>query len=159
MASHRFKLVKGNPNIELFLGTAAQVWAAGDLVYMYDGGLKIVDTSGSGISAASALGVVQETTASATAKLYPVSVITPEQVWRAFPTSTVTPSSDLEPGVDYTIEQTDTLLGEVTSTEGANAVFIREDINIGSDGTSAGDPILIRFDSAVCQATEGSAVV
>ena len=157
--AHRFKLVSGKPNIRGFLATAGQVWAAGDLVYLYDGALKIVDTTGSGISAASLLGVVQETTASAVARYYPVSVITPEQIWRAFPTSTVTPSTDLEQGVDYTIEQTDTLLGEMTSTEGANAVFVGEILTVLSDGDAAGDPILIRFDAAVCQAIQGSAVV
>lgn len=152
MAIPRFKLVSGKPNVQYLPEAASQSFSAGDLVVLSSGAVQIVSATGAGASGI--YGVAAENASGTTSADVAVYVVTPEQVWRAFPNSAVIPSASFSLGVDYKIKQTTTNGGEVSAAAGADAIVVGIKYG-GNDGTSAGDPILIRFDSDACQGILG----
>jgi len=85
-----------------------------------------------------------------------VMVVTPDQLWKAFPTSTVVPDDSLEVGKDYAIKQQAEGEGEFTSTEGSCGIYYGPDKESLGKGATAGDCVLFKFDSTACQGRLGN---
>lgn len=153
MAIQRFQLVEGDPNIQQFPEGATQSFLVGDLVVLTSG--LVVECNSATLT--SILGVATTTgVADSNYKYIGVMVITPDQLWKCFPTSTVTPDDDLEVGKDYAIKQQAEGEGELTSTEGSAAIYygpVRESLG---KGATAGDAVLIKFDATACQGRLGN---
>ena len=151
MANPRFKLVDGPENLREFPEGSTQAFLAGDLVFMSSDALVIC--TGASQGAAGILGVAAKDASGTAGTMIPVYVATPEQVWRAYPAATKKPTANFDRGVDYKIGQASAGAAALGAA-GTDAVVVS--FNVGmSDGTSAGDPILIRFDQAACQGIQG----
>jgi hypothetical protein len=151
MAIQRFKLVSGPTHIQNVPEAASQTFLAGDLVFMSSDAVTICTGTAQGGSGI--FGVAAANATSTTGAKVAVYVVSPEQVWRAFPATTVVPTASFDVGVDYKLPQA-SAGAAVVGGAGADAVVASFDYN-GNDGTSAGDPILIRFDADACQARLG----
>ena len=151
MAVQRLKLVSGNGNIQNVTEGTTQTFYAGDLVDLASGVATIC--TGSSQGAAGIFGVAAANSSATTGAKVAVYVASPEQVWRAFPATTVVPTTGFSAGVDYHLGQS-SAGAAVLGTAGADAVVVGFDYG-GCDGTTAGDPILIRFDTDACQARIG----
>ena len=153
MATPRFELFTGPTNIEQHPEANSQSFLRGDLVYLSSS--QVTVCNGTGIGASGIYGVAMKNAVNNSVNaMTPVSVISPDQIWRCFPTSTITPSTDLSIGVDYQIKQTAVGAGELTDSAGTDAV-VRSWLYKNSTGATAGDPVYISFDSTACQASEG----
>jgi hypothetical protein len=75
----------------------------------------------------------------------PVYMFSAEQVWRAFVNTAVTPTASLTVGVDYKVKQASVGAAEVSTAAGTDVVVYSLKAE-GKDGTSAGDPILVKID-------------
>ena len=151
MAVQRLKLVSGNANIQNVPEAASQSFLAGDLVFMSSDAVTIC--TGTAQGASGIFGVAAANASGTTSAKVAVYVATPEQVWRAFPSTSVVPTASFDVGVDYKLAQSSAGAG-VLGAAGADAVIASFDY-AGNDGTTAGDPILIRFDADACQARLG----
>lgn len=153
MARHRFTIVEGDPNIRRFPEGASQSFHVGDLVVLTSG--LVVECDSATLS--SILGVATTTGVNdSNYKYIGVMVADPNQLWKTFPTSTVTPDDDLEVGKHYSLKQQAEGEGEFTSTENECAIYcgpVRESLG---KGATAGDPVLFKFHTSACQARRGN---
>jgi len=155
MAVKRFSLYRGKPNVSMFPEAASQSFNAGDLVYLVSG--RVTICTGTAQGALGIFGVACRDGVTSTGTAYPdtpVMVITPEQEWRAYPATTVVPSTGLDAGVGYKVAQSSAGAG-VLGAAGSDCVVVKLKA-MGQDGGTAGDPVIIRFCSTACQSIEGS---
>jgi hypothetical protein len=103
----------------------------------------VVVATGTGISA-DMLGVAGKDATGTTGSAIPVYVFSPEQVWCAYPNTAKKPTS-FSIGVDVKIKQASVGAGEVSTAAGADAIVYSHKAQ-GKDGTTAGDPMLIKID-------------
>jgi hypothetical protein len=151
MAIPRFKLVSGPTHIQNVPEAASQAFLQGDLVFMSSDAVTIC--TGTAQGASGIFGVAAANASGTTGADCPVYVATPEQVWRAFPGTSIVPTASFDVGVDYKLAQSSAGAG-VLGAAGADAVIASFNYG-GNVGTTAGDPILIRFDADACQARLG----
>jgi hypothetical protein len=152
VAIERFQLYRGKPNLQDFKEGATQTFNRGDIVKLSSN--LVVIATGTGLGNV-ILGVAAADASGTTSAKIPVYVVTPEQEWRAFPKSTKKPTS-FSLGVDYKIKQASAGAAEVsTSTNAAADVVVVAHALKNNDGTTAGDPMLVRFDVASCVMIEG----
>ena len=152
MAIKRFELYRGKPNVVAHPEKNSQSFLAGDLIKISSG--QVALWTGTDIGAAGVFGVackngVNDTNNSDT----PVMVITPTQEWRAFPATSVAPTASFSVGVDYKVAQASAGAGYIGAA-GVGCVIAKIKAK-NQDGTTAGDPMIIRFSNAGLQGLEG----
>ena len=150
MAIEKFQLFRGKPNLQDFKEGATQTFNRGDIVKLSSN--LVVIATGTGLGNV-ILGVAAADASGTTSAKIPVYVVTPEQEWRAFPKSTKKPTS-FSLGVDYCIKQASAGAGHVSTGAGADVVVVAHAVK-SKLGTTAGDPMLVRFDVASCKMIEG----
>lgn len=153
MARHRFTIVEGDPDVQQVPEGASQTFHAGDLLVMTSG--LAVECNSATLTSIFGVATTHGVNDS-NYKYIGVMVINPDQLWKCFPTSTVTPDSDLEVMKDYAIKQQAEGEGELTSTEGSAAIYYGPVRESSGKGATAGDPVLIKFDTAACQGRAGN---
>jgi hypothetical protein len=136
--------VSGPENIRLLGEKASQTFKRGDILKM-SGSLVQLATA-TGISANMA-GVAAADASGTTSADVPVYMFSAEQVWRAFVNTAVVPTASFTVGVDYKVKQASVGAGEVSATAGTDVVVYSLKAE-GQDGTTAGDPILVKIDSS-----------
>ena len=139
----------------MFPEAASQSFNAGDLVYLASG--RVTICTGTAQGALGIFGVACRDGITSTGTAYPdtpVMVITPEQEWRAYPATSVVPATGLDAGVGYKLPQASAGAGYVGGA-GSDCVVVKLKA-MGKDGTTAGDPVIIRFSSTACQSIEGT---
>jgi hypothetical protein len=150
LAVPRFSLVSGPENLRIFDEKASQTFKRGDILVLSSNQVKLA--TGTGISA-DMLGVAAADASGTTAADIPVYVFSSEQVWRALPNTAKKPTS-FSLGVDYKIKQTAVGAGEVSTAAGADAIVYSYSAE-GNDGTTAGDPMLIKIDTSNIAMAQG----
>jgi hypothetical protein len=150
VAIEKFQLFRGKPNLQDFKEGATQSFNRGDIVKLSSN--LVVIATGTGLGNV-ILGVAAADASGTTSAKIPVYVVTPEQEWRAFPKSTKKPTS-FSLGVDYKIKQASAGAGHVSTAGGADVVVVAHAVK-NNLGTTAGDPMLVRFDVASCKMIEG----
>jgi hypothetical protein len=136
--------VSGPDNIQKFKEGTAETFLRGDIVSISSG--LIEDTLDAAAISGPLLGVAMADN-DASGVLIPVSVFTSEQVWACPTDSGVTPSGLYE-GVDYEVSQSAAGTAVMTSGTSTVTVVLYSYRAMGRDGTTAGDPVLVKIDQA-----------
>lgn len=144
MAVERFSLVSGPDNILEFKEySTSQTFVRGDIVGLTAN--TVSDILESPITANSAMGVAMGDASGVANTLIPVSVISGNQVWRAFAPAATAPTS-LTLGLDYEVDQA-AAAGAILSTgTTTTCVVIYKHEAEGNDGSAVGDPLLVKFE-------------